>query len=40
MNQVIKKNNEIITKAEIVLVTVNKKGKPQRIPEILLKSLN
>ena len=40
MNQVIKKNNEVITKAEIVLVNVNKKGKPQRIPEILLKSLN
>ena len=40
MNQVIKKNNELITKAEIVLVNVNKKGKPQRIPEILLKSLN
>ena len=35
MNQIIKKKEKIITKAEIVLVIVNDKGKPVRIPKIL-----
>ena len=35
MNQIVKKNEVVITKAEIVLVIVNDKGKPVRIPEIL-----
>ena len=35
MNQIVKKNDVIITKAEIVLVIVNDKGKPVRIPKIL-----
>ena len=35
MNQIVKKNEVIITKAEIVLVIVNDKGKPVRIPKIL-----
>ena len=35
MNQIVKKNEAIITKAEIVLVIVNDKGKPVRIPKIL-----
>ncbi len=35
MNQIIKKNETIITKAEIVLVIVNNKGKPVRIPKII-----
>ncbi len=38
MHQVIKRKSEIISKADVVLVTVNKKGKPVRIP-ILLKKL-
>ena len=38
MHQVIKKKFDIISKADVVLVTVNKKGKPVRIP-ILLKKL-
>ena len=35
MNQIVKKNDVIITKAEIVLVIVNDKGIPVRIPKIL-----
>ena len=35
MNQIVKKNDVIITKAEIVLVIVNDKGNPVRIPKIL-----
>ena len=38
MHQVIKRKFDIISKADVVLVTVNKKGKPVRIP-ILLKKL-
>ena len=37
MLQVIKKKSEIISVAEVVLVTVNKKGKPVRIPSFLKK---
>tara|TARA_B100001123_G_C14521071_1_gene714264 strand:- start:95 stop:490 length:396 start_codon:yes stop_codon:yes gene_type:complete len=35
MNQIVKRKETIITKAEIVLVIVNDKGKPVRIPKIL-----
>tara|TARA_B100000029_G_scaffold194353_1_gene192399 strand:- start:874 stop:1269 length:396 start_codon:yes stop_codon:yes gene_type:complete len=35
MSQIVKKNETIITKAEIVLVIVNDKGNPVRIPKIL-----
>ena len=38
MEQIIKRDNEIISEAEVVLVTVNNQGKPVKIPEILLKS--
>ena len=38
MHQVIKRKFDIISKADVVLVTVNNKGKPVRIP-ILLKKL-
>ena len=38
MVQIIKRDSEIISDAEIVLVTVNNLGKPVRIPEVLLKS--
>ena len=38
MIQIIKRDSEIISDAEIVLVTVNNLGKPVRIPEVLLKS--
>ena len=37
MVQVIKKKSDIISVAEVVLVTVNKKGKPVRIPSFLKK---
>ena len=40
MLQIIKKNNEIISEAEVQLVTVNKQGKPIKIPEILNNLLN
>ena len=40
MLQIIKKNEEIISKATVQLVTVNKEGKPIKIPEILNKLLN
>ena len=35
MNQIVKKENDIISQAEVHLVIVNKKGKPVKIPEIL-----
>ena len=35
MSQIVKKNEATITKAEIVLVIVNDKGNPVRIPKIL-----
>ena len=38
MHQVIKRKFDIISKADVVLVTINEKGKPVRIP-ILLKKL-
>ena len=38
MEQIIKRDNEIISEAEVVLVTVNNRGKPVKIPEVLLKS--
>ena len=40
MVQVIKKKFDIISVAEVVLVTVNKKGKPVRIPDLLKKLIN
>ena len=38
MVQIIKRDSEIISDAEVVLVTVNNQGKPVRIPDVLLKS--
>ena len=40
MNQIIKRRDEIISEADFQLVTVNKEGKPVKIPEILEKFLN
>ena len=40
MLQIIKKNVEIISEATVQLVTVNKEGKPIKIPEILNNLLN
>ena len=40
MHQVIKKKSDIISEADVVLVTVNKKGKPVRIPSILKKLID
>ncbi len=40
MLQLIKKNEEIISEASVQLVTVNKEGKPIKIPEILNNLLN
>ena len=37
MLQIIKRNEEIISEAEVQLVTVNDEGKPIKIPEVLLK---
>ena len=37
MSQTIKRNEEIISEAEVQLVTVNDEGKPIKIPEVLLK---
>ena len=37
MEQIIKRDTEIISDAEVVLVTVNNLGKPVRIPDVLLK---
>tara|TARA_B100001939_G_C16870728_1_gene586270 strand:+ start:527 stop:922 length:396 start_codon:yes stop_codon:yes gene_type:complete len=37
MSQIIKRQEEIISEAEVQLVTVNKDGKPIKIPEILEK---
>ena len=37
MSQIIKRNEEIISEAEVQLVTVNDEGKPIKIPEVLLK---
>jgi len=35
MDQIVKRKDEIIAVAEVVLVTINKKGKPVKIPNIL-----
>ncbi len=35
MDQIIKKDKNIVTEAEIVLITVNKSGKPVKIPDVL-----
>ncbi len=40
MHQVIKKKFDIISEADVVLVTVNKEGKPVRIPSILKKLID
>jgi acyl-CoA thioester hydrolase len=40
MLQIIKKNEQIISEATVQLVTVNKEGKPIKIPEILNNLLN
>ena len=40
MLQIIKKNDEIISEAQIKLVTVNQNGKPVKLPEILDSLLN
>ena len=40
MLQIIKKNEEIISEATVQLVTVNKEGKPIKIPDILNNLLN
>ena len=40
MRQVIKKKFDIISEADVVLVTVNKEGKPVRIPSILKKLID
>ena len=40
MKQIIKKDEETISEADVQLVTVNKDGKPVKIPEILQKFLN
>ena len=37
MLQIIKRNEEIISEAEVQLVTVNDDGKPIKTPEVLLK---
>ena len=40
MKQIIKKGEETISEVDVKLVTVNKEGKPVKIPEILEKFLN
>ena len=35
MDQIIKKDENIVTESEIVLITVNKSGKPVKIPDVL-----
>ena len=40
MKQIIKKHEELISEADVQLVTVNKEGKPIKIPKILEKFLN
>ena len=39
MIQKVFKDNDLITESEIHLVTINKKGKPVKIPERLKKEL-
>ena len=40
MHQIIKKNITIISEADVLLVTVNKEGKPVRIPNLLKKLIS
>ena len=40
MNQIIKRSEETISEADVQLVTVNKEGKPIKIPDILEKFLD
>ena len=40
MHQVIKRKSDIISEAEVVLVTINAKGKPVRIPMLLKKLID
>ena len=40
MEQIIEKDGILTSEAEIVLVTVNKSGKPVKIPDVLEKKLN
>ena len=40
MKQIIQKQEELISEADVQLVTVNKEGKPVKIPKILEKFLN
>ena len=40
MEQIIEKDGILTSEAEIILVTVNKSGKPVKIPDILEKKLN
>ncbi len=40
MHQVIKRKSDIISEAEVVLVTINVKGKPVRIPRLLKKLID
>ena len=35
MKQIVKRDNDIISEAEVHLATVNKKGNPIKIPEVL-----
>ena len=39
MKQIISRNNEILSDADIHLVSVGKNGKPSKIPEDLKKKL-
>ncbi len=39
MSQNIKKDNDLIVKAKIKLVTINQEGKPIKIPSVLVKLL-
>ncbi len=40
MKQSIFRNEELISEADVILVTINEKGKPVRIPSILINALN
>ena len=40
MKKIIQKQEELISEADVQLVTVNKEGKPVKIPKILEKFLN
>jgi len=39
MDQIVKRNNEIIAIAKVILVTINNQGKPIKIPKILEDSI-